>query len=105
MSDARRRAARTPAAPTPVTYPNLGRVIAVSSGKGGVGKSTVTTNLAIALAKAGYRVGLMDADIYGPNIPRMMGVERSPAGEERQDPCRSSRAWREGHLARVPHRA
>jgi ATP-binding protein involved in chromosome partitioning len=63
-------------APTPVTYPNLGTVIAVSSGKGGVGKSTVATNLAVALAQKGARVGLMDADIYGPNIPRMMGVTR-----------------------------
>ncbi len=72
------KAPKTPAAPTPVAYPNLGRVIAVSSGKGGVGKSTVTTNIAIALAKAGYRVGLMDADIYGPNIPRMMGVDGAP---------------------------
>jgi len=71
-------APKPPAAPTPVTYPNLGRVIAVSSGKGGVGKSTVCTNLAIALAKAGYRVGIMDADIYGPNIPRMMGVDEAP---------------------------
>ena len=61
-------------APTPVNYPNLGTVIAVSSGKGGVGKSTVATNLAIALSQSGARVGLMDADIYGPNIPRMMGV-------------------------------
>ncbi len=63
-------------APTPVTYPNLGTVIAVSSGKGGVGKSTVATNLAVALAQSGARVGLMDADIYGPNIPRMMGVKK-----------------------------
>jgi ATP-binding protein involved in chromosome partitioning len=61
-------------APTPVNYPNLGTVIAISSGKGGVGKSTVAVNLAVALAKQGARVGLMDADIYGPNIPRMMGV-------------------------------
>jgi ATP-binding protein involved in chromosome partitioning len=66
------------AAPTPITYPNLGKVIAVSSGKGGVGKSTVTVNLAVALAKLGKRVGLMDADIYGPNIPRMMGVNEPP---------------------------
>ncbi len=66
------------AAPTPVSYPNLGKVIAVSSGKGGVGKSTVTVNLAVALAKLGKRVGLMDADIYGPNIPRMMGVNEAP---------------------------
>lgn len=71
-------AARAPQAQQPVSYPQLGRIIAVSSGKGGVGKSTVTTNLAIALAKMGYHVGLMDADIYGPNIPRMMGVDEAP---------------------------
>ncbi|MGH7668869.1 MAG: P-loop NTPase [Gemmatimonadaceae bacterium] len=65
-------------APTPVMYPNLGRIIAVSSGKGGVGKSTVATNLAVALAQTGHRVGLMDADIYGPNVPRMMGVDAPP---------------------------
>ena len=67
------------AAPTPVDYPNLGSVIAVSSGKGGVGKSTVAVNLAVALAAKGARVGLMDADIYGPNIPRMMGVNAPPS--------------------------
>jgi ATP-binding protein involved in chromosome partitioning len=67
-----------PAAPQPVSYPQLGRIVAISSGKGGVGKSTVTTNLAVSLAKAGFRVGLMDADIYGPNIPRMMGVDEAP---------------------------
>ena len=65
-------------APTPVAYPNLGRIVAVSSGKGGVGKSTVASNLAVALASSGARVGLMDADIYGPNIPRMMGVDEPP---------------------------
>jgi ATP-binding protein involved in chromosome partitioning len=69
--------AATPA-PTPVSYPNLGRVIAVSSGKGGVGKSTVSVNLAVALARSGARVGLMDGDIYGPNIPLMMGVNEPP---------------------------
>ena len=63
----------------PVTYPNLGQVIAISSGKGGVGKSTVASNLAVALARGGARVGLMDADIYGPNLPRMMGVNAPPA--------------------------
>ena len=67
-----------PAAPTPVAYPNLGRIIAVSSGKGGVGKSTVSVNLAIALAKRGARVGIMDADVYGPNLPRMLGVDEPP---------------------------
>jgi ATP-binding protein involved in chromosome partitioning len=69
--------AATPA-PTPVVYPNLGTIIAISSGKGGVGKSTVATNLAVALAQQGARVGLMDADIYGPNVPRMMGVNSQP---------------------------
>jgi ATP-binding protein involved in chromosome partitioning len=70
-------AARVPA-PTPKRFANLGRVIAVSSGKGGVGKSTVAVNLAVALAQSGARVGLMDADIYGPNLPRMMGVVGAP---------------------------
>ena len=66
-------------APTPVPFPELGRIIAVSSGKGGVGKSTVAVNLAVSLAKEGKRVGLMDADIYGPNLPRMMGVNEPPS--------------------------
>ena len=68
-------------APTPIAYPHLGNIIAISSGKGGVGKSTVASNLAIALAKQGARVGLMDADIYGPNIPRMMGINAPPPVE------------------------
>jgi ATP-binding protein involved in chromosome partitioning len=66
-------------AQTPVPLPGLGRIIAVSSGKGGVGKSTVAVNLAVSLAQQGHRVGLMDADIYGPNLPRMMGVNEPPA--------------------------
>ena len=67
-----------PPPPVPDEMPGLGKVIAVSSGKGGVGKSTVSTNLAAALARQGRRVGLMDADIYGPNIPRMLGVDAKP---------------------------
>jgi ATP-binding protein involved in chromosome partitioning len=78
VMDAAPQAAPRVPAPTPVAYPQLGRIIAVSSGKGGVGKSTVSTNLAIALARSGAKVGLMDADIYGPNIPRMMGVNAPP---------------------------
>jgi ATP-binding protein involved in chromosome partitioning len=68
-------------APTPKSglLPDVGRIIAVSSGKGGVGKSMVATNLATALAMEGKRVGLLDADIYGPNIPLMFG-ESSPPG-------------------------
>ena len=73
-----RGAPGVPPPPTPQEMPHLGRVLAISSGKGGVGKSTVSANLAAALARAGYKVGLMDADIYGPNVPRMMGVNEKP---------------------------
>jgi len=72
------QAGMVPPPPTPMDYPNLGRIIAVSSGKGGVGKSTVSANLAVALAQKGHRVGVMDADVYGPNIPRMFGVFEKP---------------------------
>jgi ATP-binding protein involved in chromosome partitioning len=61
------------------SIPNVAQVLAIGSGKGGVGKSTVSANLAVALAVAGARVGLLDADIYGPNLPRMLGVHKQPS--------------------------
>jgi ATP-binding protein involved in chromosome partitioning len=63
-----------PGAPGKVALPGIKHVLTVASGKGGVGKSTVATNLALALHQQGSRVGLMDADIYGPSIPIMMGI-------------------------------
>ena len=78
VMDDRPAAAARPSVPPPVTYPALGSIIAVSSGKGGVGKSTMAVNLATALAARGARIGLMDADVYGPNVPRMMGVNAPP---------------------------
>lgn len=72
--------------PTPQAGPQrvsgVDRILAVASGKGGVGKSTVSSNLAVALARQGRRVGLLDADIYGPSQPRMMGVTQRPASPD-----------------------
>ena len=63
--------------PCRTAIPNVAHVLAIASGKGGVGKTTVTVNLALALAERGARVGLFDADIYGPNVPLMLGVRRT----------------------------
>ena len=69
-----------PAGPQPVS--GINRILLVGSGKGGVGKSTVSANLAVALARQGRRVGLLDADIYGPSQPRMMGTTKRPASPD-----------------------
>ena len=66
----------------PMKPPGVDRIIAIASGKGGVGKSTVSSNLAVALAAEGRRVGLLDADIYGPSQPRMMGINKRPASPD-----------------------
>jgi ATP-binding protein involved in chromosome partitioning len=65
---------------TPI--PGVKNLVAVASGKGGVGKTTVAVNLALALAKLGHRVGLMDADVYGPNVPIMLGTTQEPQATE-----------------------
>jgi ATP-binding protein involved in chromosome partitioning len=80
-----------PPAPKPAPIPGVAHVMAVASGKGGVGKSTVAVNLAVALARLGLRVGLMDADIYGPSLPRMLGEHSRP--EIRGDRMIPVTAW------------
>ncbi|MFV0491474.1 MAG: Mrp/NBP35 family ATP-binding protein [Pseudorhodobacter sp.] len=72
----------TPQQGGPQPLVGVDRIIAIASGKGGVGKSTVSSNLAVALARQGRRVGLLDADIYGPSQPRMFGVSQRPASPD-----------------------
>jgi ATP-binding protein involved in chromosome partitioning len=77
-----------PAQQGPQPLPGVDAIIAVGSGKGGVGKTTLSVNLAVALAKLGHKVGLLDADVYGPNVPLMLGVNAQPrmVGENRIEP-------------------
>src|SRR5690348_11007660 len=74
--------------PGPQPLPGVDTIVAVGSGKGGVGKTTIAVNLAIALARLGHTVGLLDADVYGPNVPLMLGTTASPrvVGENRIEP-------------------
>jgi len=80
-----------PGGKAPLLLPDVKAIVAVASGKGGVGKSTVAVNLAVSLARQGHRVGLLDADIYGPSLPRMLGVHRKP--EVRDDKMIPIQAW------------
>src|SRR4051812_35631250 len=71
--------------PGPQPLPGVDAIVAVGSGKGGVGKTTLAVNLALALAKLGHKTGLLDADVYGPNVPLMLGTSAQPKvmGENR----------------------
>jgi len=71
-------------APQPAGIPGVNAIIAVASGKGGVGKSTVAVNLALALSKLGLRTGLLDADIYGPSVPRLLDIKERPSSRDGQ---------------------
>src|SRR5437764_4555925 len=76
------------APPAPQPLPGVDAIVAVGSGKGGVGKTTLAVNLALALAKLGHKTGLLDADVYGPNVPLMLGTSGQPRvlGENRIEP-------------------
>jgi len=74
----REQSAQKAVSADPGLVPEVRHIVAVASGKGGVGKSTVAANLAVALAREGYSVGLLDADIYGPSVPMMFGIQESP---------------------------
>ena len=74
--------------PSPQPLPGVDSIIAVGSGKGGVGKTTIAVNLALALQRMGHKVGVLDADVYGPNVPLMLNARETPrvVGDNRIQP-------------------
>ena len=86
----------------PFPLPGVSNIIAVGSGKGGVGKTTIAVNLAVALAKMGYKTGLLDADVYGPNVPLMMHTSQQPRvlNENLIEPL--AELWGKDHLRGIP---
>jgi ATP-binding protein involved in chromosome partitioning len=86
MSSHTQRPAGAPSSPQPI--PGVENIIAVGSGKGGVGKTTIAVNLSLALMRMGHKVGLLDADVYGPNVPLMLNTRATPrlVGENRIEP-------------------
>ena len=94
---------RAPRRARPISSPRCKHTVAVSSGKGGVGKSTVAVNLALALRQGGATVGLVDIDVYGPDVPLMMGTQGTPGHVRQQDhPGRGARP--EDHVDRPARR-
>src|SRR5260370_28851445 len=76
----------------PQPLPGIQNIVAIGSGKGGVGKTTISVNLAVALSRMGFKVGLLDGDVYGPNVPLMLGTSAQPKviGENRLEPLQRS---------------
>ena len=90
-----------PAAARPLV-PGVRAIVAVASGKGGVGKSTTSVNLALGMKANGLRVGLLDADIYGPSMPRMMAISGKPNSARRQDAAADGELRRQMHVDGLP---